>query len=99
MAEFLVALVRPSEVRLFWTVVLAAVCIALLYVPIANIPFILVASPLFSRCSRFARSGPDVEWYFFGPLLKSPKAFLVFFAYFAGIAYVLLFPLAYAAMP
>src|SRR5262245_17983070 len=94
LSEFLVALVRPTEVRLLWSALAAAACVALLHVPIAHVPFVLTAVPLY-RCSRFARTGPDVEWYFFGPLLKSRTAFVVFFAYFVLIAWVLLFRLGY----
>lgn len=90
------AIVRPTEARLIWTAVAAAASVALLHVPIMNIPFVLAAWPLYGS-SRFARTGPDVEWYFFGPLLKSPTAFFAFFAYFALIAYVLLFRLGYTA--
>lgn len=96
--EFFVALVLPSFPRLGWSAGAAGACIALLFVPIANIPFILAAWPIWTWSPRFARSGPDVEWYFFGPLLKSPLAFVVVFAYFALIAYLLLVPLGYAAL-
>jgi hypothetical protein len=89
------ALVRPTEARLIWTAVAAAASVGLLHVPIVNIPFVLAAWPLY-WISRFGQSGPDVQWYFFGPLLRSPTAFVVFFAYFALIAYVLLFRLGYA---
>src|SRR5262245_42063099 len=89
--RFLRDVLRPSPRRVVLTAALSALLIGFLYIPVANIPAVIAAWPLFCAVPQFAQSGPDVEWSFVGPVPKSATAFAGFFVYFAVVVYLLLF--------
>lgn len=94
----LLAVIWPSRKRLVYACSWAGALIALLHIPLLNIPAVLAAWPMISAVPEFGRTGADVEWYHFGPILQSPKAFIVFFLYYTLIAYPLLIHVGHEAI-
>jgi hypothetical protein len=60
---------------------------------VAGAPVILL-NPDFQPDNR----GQDVGWFFFGPWIKSAKAFVIFTLYFMVLSYLLLLGVGYKAL-
>lgn len=89
--RFLSVLFLPSRRRLMWAGGIGAACVGGLNVPFLGLLLTILAWPLIANVWSFYQTGPDVEYWFLGLLLKSPKAYICFFLYYAAVAYLPLF--------
>lgn len=83
--------VEPNRKRILYSTVFSVVMVGAMHILLFNIPFILLALPLFYLVPEFGKTGKHVEWWFFGPMLKSPTAFVSFLAYYFIIVYLALY--------
>lgn len=94
----LLALILPSPERILVGVVVAAALVGGFYLPYLNLPLVYAAWPVFEANPGFKKTGPDVMWWFFGPMIRSVKAFLFFTLYFMVLSYPFLIGLGYKAL-
>lgn len=64
------------------TLIWPAIAIVWLHIPIANIPIVFATMPLGEIAPIINETNEFVEWYFFGPVVKSFTAFFIFGIYF-----------------
>jgi len=79
---------NPSLRSLLIAFTFSLVATLLMIVPIINIPFTLLAAPVYMLLPAFSKTGKHVEWWFLGVVIKSIEAYLVHFIYFWLIAYL-----------
>lgn len=53
-----------------------------LHIPVLNIPIIFLSMPLWDIAPFVSTTNEYVEWWFFGPIIKSLTAFITFSVYF-----------------
>ena len=64
------------------TLIWPLIAIVWLHIPIANIPIVFATMPLWEIAPFISKTNEYVEWYIFGPVIKSFTAFFVFGIYF-----------------
>ena len=75
-------------IRLSLSSLLGLLCAFLTQVPLIGLPFALASIPLFMMFPEFSSSGPDVEFWFMGFMLKSNYSWMLFSIYFSVLAFV-----------
>lgn len=91
--NFIIAFLISSKKPALYSFITSCLLIGALYVPLLNIPVIFATYPLFWIIPDFSQDGLHVGWGFFGLVLKSPTAFLVFFTYYFFVSFLLIFSL------
>ncbi len=61
------------------------IAIIWLHIPIVNIPMVFLSMPLWDIAPFVSQTNDYVEWYFFGPIIKSFYAFIVFGLYYWAV--------------
>ena len=92
------SLIWPTRKRVLSSAYAALAAVVCLHIPIVGMLVSVTAVPLTNLFPELAKSGIDIEWWFGGAMLKSPKSVALFSCYYFVLLYPAFAPYSYQAL-